>query len=224
MSDLMLSWFERRRQSKTLNLAQTQIVKALGTVRELEHAMTAFINGQVREAATSLERLFDSEIEIDELRRTIYGELTKGALPVQYREDLMALVGRLDRLADHIKDAARSLKILMEANKSIPSVLSAILMTSLSNLVACTVSLRSSMEQLGRNPAQAMAFAKDVEAREGQLDDAHLQVKIALIRHQHQMDPASMLILKDLADAIEYAADMCADTADFIRVLVIQER
>lgn len=52
---------------------------------------------------------------MNSLRREIFKELSKGvALSADSREDLMHLVKRLDTLADHVKDAARCLKMLAE--------------------------------------------------------------------------------------------------------------
>ena len=102
MSDKLLSWFEKRRQSKSLVLAQRQMLKAIDTISELEEAVNAFCTGNRDEAEKRIEKLFQDEAEIDELRRTVYEELSKGELPTACREDLKSLIGRLDRTADFI--------------------------------------------------------------------------------------------------------------------------
>ena len=112
----LLSWFEKRRKSKTLGLAQQQITKAIDTVTQLQRAIGAFSKGDMIKTNRFLENLFLQEVEVDNLRRSVFKELTKGSLPLKYREDLMSLIRRLDRLADYIKDSARSVKILMNMN------------------------------------------------------------------------------------------------------------
>jgi predicted phosphate transport protein (TIGR00153 family) len=202
----MLSWFEKRRQTITLNLAQNQILKVIDTVTELERAITAF-----------------SEIEIDKLRRAVFIELTKGSLPPKYREDLKALIGRLDRLADYVKDAARSVKILVQSKSNVPKEFLVIFGRMASNLAQCTKYLQDSIEALGNNTSQAIEYASKVDNVEEQIDEDHLLVKISFIKNATTVDAPIFLILKDLADSLEQAADMCADTADFIMVLAAGE-
>jgi predicted phosphate transport protein (TIGR00153 family) len=219
----MLSWFEKRRQTITLNLAQNQILKVIDTVAELEQAITAFSENRIAEAGKCIERLFISEIEIDKLRRAVFIELTKGSLPPKYREDLKALIGRLDRLADYVKDAARSVKILVESKSTVPKEFLVIFGRMASNLAHCTKYLQDSIEALGNNTSQAIEFASKVDNYEEQIDEDHLLVKISFIENSATVEAPIFLILKDLADSLEHAADMCADTADFIMVLAAGE-
>lgn len=214
----LLSWFEKRRQSRTLSLAQNQIMKVFDTVTELDKATHLFSEDKAG-AQKCIERLFVNEVEIDQLRRAVFGELTKGTLPSKYREDLKALVGRLDRLADFVKDAARSINILIQANTVVPQAFVDIFAQMTTSLVECTALLRTSIEALGENPVKAVEYARKVDEVEGRIDDGHLQVKIAFITSTEQVNAPTFLVLKDLADSIEQAADMCADTADFLLIL-----
>lgn len=207
----------------TLNLAQNQIDKVIDTVAELEKAIAAFSEEKITEAGKCIERLFISEVEIDKLRRAIFIELTKGTLPPKYREDLKALISRLDRLADYVKDAARSVNILVLSKSVIPLEFLTIFRRMAKNLAECTVNLRNSIEALGDNPSQAIEFASKVDEFEEEIDEDHLRAKISFIRNSEEVNPPTFLILKDLADSLEDAADMCADTADFIMVLAASE-
>ena len=219
----MLSWFEKRRQTMTLNLAQNQIMKVIDTVSELEKAIAAFSENKIAEAGKCIKRLFISEVEIDKLRRAIFIELTKGTLPPKYREDLKALISRLDRLADYVKDAARSVNILVLSKSIIPIEFLTIFGRMAKNLAECTVNLRSSIEALGDNPSRAIEFASKVDEFEEEIDEDHLRAKMSFIHNSEEVNAPTFLILKDLADSLEHAADMCADTSDFIMVLAASE-
>lgn len=218
----MLSWFEKRRQSRTLNLAQNQIIKVFDTVTELDKATHLFPEDKSK-AEKCIERLFVYEVEIDQLRRAIFIELTKGTLPSKYREDLKALVSRLDQLADHVKDAARSIKILIQAKSVVPQEFINIFSRMTTNLVECTALLRTSIEALGDDPSKAIQNARKVDEVEGRIDEGHLQAKISFITNSEKVNAPTYMVLKDLADSIERAADMCADTADFLLILAAGE-
>ena len=113
----LLLWFEKRRRSKTLVLAQQQIVLAMDTASELDTAMMAFSDGRKTDMEDAIQRLFSKEVEIDDLRRATLEELSSTELPNVYREDLKRLVNHLDEFADQIKDSARSLKVLTFATQ-----------------------------------------------------------------------------------------------------------
>jgi predicted phosphate transport protein (TIGR00153 family) len=185
---------------------------------ELDKATHLFLEDKSK-AGKCIERLFVYEGEIDQLRRAIFIELTKGTLPSKYREDLKALVSRLDRLADHVKDAARSIKILNQAEIVVPQEFINIFSGMTTNLVECTSFLRSSIEALGDDPLKAVKNARRVDEVEGRIDEGHLQAKISFITSSEKVSAPTYMVLKDLADSIEQAADMCADTADFLLIL-----
>lgn len=223
MSSRLLNWFEKRRKSKTLELAQRQIEKSIDTVSSLEKALNAFCEGAKEEAEHLIAKLFQDEVEIDELRRAVFEELTMGELPTKYREDLKSLVGRLDRMADHVKDSARNIKILIEADAIIPKEILDLNLKIAKTLVEGTSYLHKSIEALGTDPSQAKEFTLKVDACEGVIDEDHLKLKIMFLKTAGSVNAPTLMILKDLVEAMEQASDMCDDTADYVRILVIGE-
>ena len=217
----LLLWFEKRRKSKTLNLAQQQISQAINTVNELEKAVTAFSKGDRREVETSIQRLFSQEIEIDELRRAVFEELTKGELPTKYREDLKGLIERLDTMADHVKDSARSITVLTET--TVPKEILDEFVRIAKDLTECAGALGECIEMLGVDPLRARELAKKVDDFEGKVDDGYVRVKSLLIKYSKDVDVATLIELRDLLYYMEHTADDCADTADYIRVLAAGE-
>lgn len=216
------AWFERRRRTKALDLAQEQITKALDTVTLLHQAVKNISEAKKKEALQSVENLFRAEKEVDSLRTEVFKELSKGAaLFAEYREDLMHLVKRLDTLADHVKDASRCVKML--ADTEIPKELwdKAVHLTS--TLTECANTLRGSLEKISVNPVQAMEGAKKVEEIEHELDDEYLRIKTLFVKYSENMNCGAMVIFDDLIEFVEHAADMCADTADYIVILASRE-
>jgi uncharacterized protein Yka (UPF0111/DUF47 family) len=54
---------------------------AIDTVNELEKSIAAAANKHVAEVQKCTDRLFTTETEIDDLRRTVFEELTRGSMP-----------------------------------------------------------------------------------------------------------------------------------------------
>ena len=215
----MEQWFVKRRKNKVLEIAYRQMAVALDTAGDLERAVKAVLDGDKETAKTTIDRLFQVEEEIDNLRRIVFEELTKGNLPHQDREDIMHLVKRLDVMADHIKDSARNVLVLMEID--VPPALWKAFHGMAQRIVGTAVVLKESLRNLSENPAEARALSEKVEDEETKADQQYLEIKTLLLKYGDKVNPAALLLLKDLLDAMEEAADGCADTGDYVRVLTV---
>ncbi len=215
-------WFEQRRKTRGLELAHEQITKALDTVTWLQKATKSFSEKNYKEAKKYIENLYKAEEEVDTLRTDTFMELSKGAALVSdYREDLLHVVKRLDTLADHTKDAARCLEML--ADTEIPQELAEKTVYMTSKLVETAQTLRGSIEKISAAPNDAIKEAKQVSEIEHAIDVEYLKSKSLFIKYGVKMNCGAMVILDDFIEFIEQAADMCADTADYILVLSSRE-
>lgn len=215
----MERWFVKRRKNKILEMAYRQMTVALDTVNDLEGAIKAVSDGDKKTAKKTIERLFRVEEEIDDLRRTVFEESTKGSLPSPDREDIMDLVERLDMMADYVKDSARDVLVLMDAE--VPRELWKAFSDMASGIVKTAAVLRESLRNLGENPSKARTMSEKVEDEETKVDKIHLEIKSILLKYGDKVNPSVLLFLKDLLDSMEEAADSCADTGDYIRVLTV---
>jgi predicted phosphate transport protein (TIGR00153 family) len=215
-------WFEQRRKTRGLELAHEQITKAFDTVTWLHKATKSFSENNFKEAKKYIQNLYLAEEEVDKLRTDVFLELSKGAaLVADYREDLLHLVKRLDTLADHTKDAARCLEMLTEAE--IPKELCDKTVFMTCKLVETAQMLRGSIEKISSNPNEAVKEAKQVGEIEHDIDTEYLKTKGLFVKYGANMNCGAMVIFDDLIEFIEQAADMCADTADYILVLSSRE-
>lgn len=220
MAKRSFTWFEKRHKTDALNLAQEQITKALDTATLLHKAIESASEGKKEEAKGFLEKLSKQEEEVDNLRRSVFKELTNVAISLEFREDLMHLVKGLDVMADHVKDSARSVMVLLET--TVPKEIWDVNVGIAKALVQSTTTLRNSIEKLGSDPIAARKLAQEVNTIEERIDEHYLSSKKLLIRHTRQIDPGTLLILDDLVEFMEEAADKCADTADYIVVLTAE--
>lgn len=215
----MERWFAQRRKSKVLEIADRQMTLAIDTVVELGKSIKAALNGNKKKALESIERLSTTEHEIDELRRIVFEELTRGSMPSKDREDIMHLVKRLDDMADHVKDAARAVLLLLEAK--VPREMWEHFVETSEDLVACASTLRKAIEKLGTNPPEAMELAKKIDKIEGRVDEKYLKAKKLLLKKSNKMDAATISLVKDLIEEMEHVADSCDDIADYVRILTV---
>jgi len=215
----MERWFSKRRKFKVLEMADRQMTLAIDTVIELEKSINAALKGNKEKAIASFNKLSSAEHEIDELRRTVFEELTRGSLESKDREDIMHLVKRLDQMADHVKDASRAVIVLLEAE--VPKGMWEQFALTANDLVDCAKTLRKAIENLGTNAEKAMELAKQVDEIEGKVDEKYVQSKALLLKLCKETDAATILLLKDLIEEMEHVADACDDTADYVRILTV---
>ena len=215
----MERWFSERRKSKVLELADKIMTLAIDTVIELEKAVNSALNSDKEKAISSFNKLSSIEHEIDELRRMIFEELTRGSLRSKDREDIMHLVKRLDEMADHVKDASRAVILLLEAY--VPKEMWKQFVQTAKDLVECATTLRKAIENLGTNPEKAMELAKQIDEVEGKVDEKYLTSKAMLLQYSKETDAATIMLLKDLIEEMEHVADACDDTADYVRILTV---
>jgi len=216
------AWFEKRRRTKALDLAQETITKAIDTVTLLNQAMQSIGEGNTKVAMQHIQNLFKTEEEVDNLRSEVFKELSKGAaLFADYREDLLHLVKRLDTLADHVKDAARCMEML--GDTKLPTELCKNTQEMTSALVDCSRALKTTIEKITAAPQEAIEGSKKVEEIEHGIDEDYLKTKKLFVKYGTEMNPGALVIYDDLIEFIEQAADMCADTADYIVILSSRE-
>lgn len=192
---------------------------AIDTVIELEKAINSALNSDKEKAIASCDKLSRIEHEIDELRRIVMEELTRGSLQSKDREDIMHLVKRLDQMADHVKDASRAVILLLETE--VPKEMWKQFAKTAKDLVDCATTLRKAIENLGTNPTKAMELAKQIDKIEQQVDEKYLKSKALLLKYSKETDVATILLLKDLIEEMEHVADACDDTADYVRILTV---
>jgi predicted phosphate transport protein (TIGR00153 family) len=220
--DKSYDWFVQRRKTKGLDLAHEEIARAFDTVTWLNKAAKAFSEKNFKDAQKYIENLYQTEEGVDKLRTQVFMELSTGtALLADYREDLLHLVKRADTLADHTKDVARCLQMLWEVD--IPAELCDKMVLMTTKLVEMVNILRSSVEKIAVNPQQAIKEAKAVEDIEHTVDDEYLRTKGLFVKYGPTMNKGAIIIFDDLVEFLENAADMCADTADYIYVLSSRE-
>jgi len=215
----MERWFEKRRKGKVLELAYRQMMIALDTVNDLEKAVKAVSNGEMESAKKTITRLFGIEEEIDDLRRTVFEELTIGSLPPRERQDIMQMVKRLDMMADNVKDSARNVLVLMDTE--IPNEIWKTYHEMSSGIVKIAAVLGECLKNLLEDPSQARILAEKVEDEENNIDKKFVEIKSLLLKFGNKINPAALILLKDLLDSMEEAADNCADTGDYIRLLTV---
>jgi predicted phosphate transport protein (TIGR00153 family) len=194
---------------------------AVETVEELNRALTAFSKKEYAIVDSSTSRLFTEEVQIDDLRRTIMEELSKGELPEEYREDLKGLVNHLDEMADMIKDSARNVKILQEVK--VPAEITDSYRKIGETLVHSVRALQASIEALEEGRDKVISASEEVDDCESEIDNEYLTTKVLILQNGRRFNAAETMAMRDLLEFLEQASDAIVRTANYVRILASEK-
>jgi predicted phosphate transport protein (TIGR00153 family) len=215
----LLKWFEKRRENKAITTMQRHLATIMSAVEDLEKALKASINNNEKETKASIDRVISAEKEADRLRRVVMTELSGGELPPTDREDLMHLIKRIDMVADWSRESTRILGAT--PMKDVPSSLKMSAVEMIEGVRECATALRKCIDRMAEKPEEALKAADEVERLEEKVDDLFENAR-RLLAKEEKLKVGAAILMNELLDAIEMAADMCEDACDQVRIIIIR--
>ena len=218
MSEL-LKWFEKRRENKAITTMQRHLATIMSAVEDLEKALKASINNNEKETKASIDRVISAEKEADRLRRVVMTELSGGELPPTDREDLMHLIKRIDMVADWSRESTRILGAT--PMKDVPDSLKMSAVKMIEGVRECATALRKCINRMAEKPEEALKAADEVERLEEKVDDLFENAR-RLLAKEEKFKVGAAILMNELLNAIEMAADMCEDACDQVRIIIVR--
>ena len=219
MSEL-IKWFAKRKETKALTAVQRHLALTTGIVEDLEKAIRAAIEGDLKEMQTFIERVANSEKEADKLRRGVMDEVSTGELPPTDREDLMSLVKRVDMVADWSRESTRILGAIPMAY--VPPSIKEAAIKMVVGVKECAVSLQKCVNKIMTKPEEALQAADVVEREEERVDDIHEKARV-LIGKEDLPKAGVAVLVGQLFEALEMIADSCEDACDQVRIIIVRK-
>lgn len=218
MSEL-LKWFEKRRETKATVTMQKHLATTISAVEDLERAVKAAVNDNEKEEKAAIYRVTSAEKEADRLRRVFMTELARGELPPTDREDLMHLMKRVDMIADWSRESTR----ILDATpmQDVPETLKKAAVQMVEGVRDCVAALRKTINSMMEKPEDALKAADEVERLEEKVDDLFEEAR-RLLTMEEKLKVGVAIMMNELYEAIEQAADACEDTCDQVRVIIVR--
>jgi uncharacterized protein Yka (UPF0111/DUF47 family) len=91
------------------------------------------------------------------------------------------------------------------------------------DLVESVRALRTGIEALGTDPENVRAATTRVDESEARIDDEYLTTKIQIVQKGKGLNAADILAMRDLVEFLEQASDAIVRTANYIRILAVEE-
>ena len=218
MSEL-LKWFEKRRETKAITTMQRHLATTMSAVEDLERTVKALVSNNEREMKAAIDRVISAEKEADRLRRVIMIELSGGELPPTDREDLMHLIKRIDMVADWSRESTRILNAI--PTPDVPETLKKATVQMVEGVRECATALRKSISSMAEKPEEALKAADEVERLEEKVDDIFENSR-RLLAKEENLKVGVAILMNELFETIELAADACEDACDQVRVIIVR--
>ncbi len=209
---------EVQAKRKALAVLQDEITRILNSARDLSTLTASLIKGEDKEIQMCLERMRNTEEEVENLRRKITREVAEIGSLMANREDILRTAYIIDDIAGYISGVAFRL-----ANMKTSSMKKASFDDDLKQLVSMVVDTIFKLNEMARalsiNPANAIDLAQDVQKLERQVDAKYRAVIIkALSEISSNKD---LLLLKDAVEGIEGMVDKCQEASDSFTILAL---
>jgi uncharacterized protein len=209
---------EVQAKRKALAVLQDEITRILNSARDLSTLTTSLIKGDDKDIQRCLERMRNTEEEVENLRRKITREVAEIGSLMANREDILRTAYIIDDIAGYISGVAFRL-----ANMKASTLKKASFDDDMKQLVEMVVDTIFKLNEMGRalsiNPANAIDIAQEVQKMERQVDAKYRAVIVkALNEFSATKD---LLLLKDAVEGIEGMVDKCQEASDSFTILAL---
>lgn len=209
---------EVQAKRKALAVLQDEITRILNSSRDLSTLTTSLIKGDEKDIQMCLERMRNTEEEVENLRRKITHEVAEIGSLMANREDILRTAYIIDDIAGYISGVAFRL-----ANMKASTLKKASFDDDLKQLVNMVVDTIFKLNEMGRalsiNPANAIDLAQDVQKLERQVDSKYRAVIIKAL--SEISSTKDLLLLKDAVEGIEGMVDKCQEASDSFTILAL---
>ena len=209
---------EVQAKRKALAVLQDEITRILNSSRDLSTLTTSLVKGDEKDIQMCLERMRNTEEEVENLRRKITREVAEIGSLMANREDILRTAYIIDDIAGYISGVAFRL-----ANMKASALKKASFDEDLKQLVSMFVDTIFKLNEMGRalsiNPANAIDLAQDVQKLERQVDAKYRAVIIKAL--SEISSTKDLLLLKDAVEGIEGMIDKCQEASDSFTILAL---
>ncbi len=208
---------EVQAKRKTLAVLQDEITKLLNSARDLSAIYGLLIKGDVKGVQTYLERIQNTEEEVENLRRKITRDVSEIGSLMMNREDILRTAYLMDEIAGYMSGVAFRLSMIK------PTVLKKEFDAEIQSLIDMVVEELFKLNEMARalsiNPINAIEIAPAVQKLERQVDDKYRTLVIKTLNDVSSV--RDMLMLKDVLEGIEGMADKCLEASDAFTILAL---
>jgi predicted phosphate transport protein (TIGR00153 family) len=213
------SWISRRRREDLLKFYVEHVDYVVRVVEESRKVIDELVAGNAELVATYWNSVFELERKADEVKRRILAELASEAFHPIDREEIVRLVLTTDDIAAYAK--AWSRRAVLYLPERVPEGIGRAFREMATKVEEATKYVRRAVEYLPKDPRSVLEIANAIESLEEAVDDIRHDVFREILKYCERGRVSRCLLLKEIMDSIENAADRCEDVADVLRGIAL---
>ncbi|UCE95823.1 MAG: DUF47 family protein [Candidatus Bathyarchaeota archaeon] len=208
---------EERVKRRALNVCQDHLRKVLDITRKVPQMVDCFAEDDKNAARQVFAELKRTEEEVDKARRMVSQELAQiGAILIN-REDFLRFTNLASEIADFCEGIGFWLLSIMERGWNVESDIKKDLVKLSDAMLETVIKLRETAITLSYGSSKTLEKAKEVEMAERMVDDVYRELEVKIINSN--LEIPAMLLLRDITQLLENAADKAEDASDAARIL-----
>jgi len=208
---------EHRVKMRALSVCQDHLRKVVDISRKITQLVDCFMKEDKGSAKQLYAEIVSLGDEIASAKRMVAQELTEiGAILIN-RDDFLRFTDLTSEIADFCKGIAFRLIEMMERKWNVPQDIRKGLVDLAGAMFESVSKLRETIFTLNYDASKVLERARDVEIAERTVDDLYRELEIRVLNSK--MEIAGLLLLRDVIQLFEDAADKAEDAADASRIL-----
>ena len=213
----------------SINRRERAIVEGVGshlatvkrTVEDFGGLVDSVSSGDPASARRFFDDVMGDETKADTIHRDLSLRVANGAFFGGVREDILALLEKIDDIADSAKDASRLLNVEVGANGSAIELLrSDEMRLFIADLKGSVSALENLIAAFTINKKEVLARVHSVEEFEESADSRKDVLLRELFRGASNLNPVTVIQLRDFIFVADNIADNAEDASDVVLVLI----
>ena len=197
----------------------------LGTVKKTVEDFGGLVESLSRGDSASASRCFDAvmseETKADTIHRDLSLRVANGAFFGGVREDILALLEKIDDIADSAKDASRLLNVELGMNgPAIELLKSDEMRLFVADLKSSVTALENLIAAFMISKKEVLARVHSVEEFEESADSRKDVLLRELFKGASKLNPVTVIQLRDFIFVADDIADNAEDASDVVLVLI----
>ncbi|MGI0102462.1 MAG: DUF47 domain-containing protein [Nitrosotalea sp.] len=209
---------EVQAKRKALAVLQDEINRILNAVRDLSSLPELIVKSDKSEVKQVLERIKNTEDEVEALRRKITREIADVGGLMMNRENLLNTAYTMDEIAGYITGIAFKLSNIKGATlkkDKIEKDLSELIEQAVDQIYKINEIVRA----LGGNATVAIDLAHEAQKIERMVDEKYRSLTIKVL--EEVTTTKELMLLKDVVEGIEEMSDKCLQVSDSFILLAL---
>jgi predicted phosphate transport protein (TIGR00153 family) len=208
---------EERVKQRALTICHDHLRKVVEITRKVPQLVDSFVEGDKATVKQLHAEIRKAKEEVDIARRKVAQELAEiGAILIS-REDFLRFTNLASEIADFCEGIAFRLLEIMERGWKVPADIKKSLAKLTDSMFETVSKLRETVMTLNYGAEKVSEKSREVEVAENVVDDIYRELEVKILNSN--LDIPALLLLRDVLQLIEDAADKAEDASDAARIL-----